>query len=61
MDEGSEHHTEGSDKNYPKEKEMQEDKVVVWGVFTKLRKKEKWKAREKGKDKPNWMQSSREY
>ena len=60
MDEGSEHHTEGSDKNYPKEKEMQ-DKVVVWGSFTKLRKEEKWKEREKGKDTSNWMQSSREY
>ena len=38
---------------------MQEGKVVVWGVFAQLRKEEKQKAREKGKDIPNLMQSSR--
>ena len=30
------------------------------GLYKQLRKEEKWKAREKGKDTPNWMQSSRE-
>ena len=28
------HNIEGSEQNHPKEKEMQEDKVVVWGGFT---------------------------
>ena len=51
-------------RQWPKpssKKETQEGKVVVWGSFTKLRKEEKWKVGEKGKDKPNWMQNYREY
>ena len=48
-----------SDQNHPKEKEMQEGKGVVWAGFTNTWEK-KWKAREKGKDIPNWMKSSRE-
>ena len=52
---------EGSEQNHLKEKESQEGTVVIWRSFAnKLRKGEKWKAREKGKDIPNWMQSSRE-
>ena len=40
---------------------MQEGNVVVWEGLTKIwEKKEKWKEKEEGKDKPNWMQSSRE-
>ena len=39
---------------------MQEDKMVVWGGFTNNRKGEKWKAREKRKDIPIWLQSSKE-
>ena len=30
------------------------------GLYKQLRAEEKWKAREKGKDTPNWMLSSRE-
>ena len=45
--------------NHPKEKEMQEGKVIIWGGFTNDREK-KQKAKEKGKDIPNWMHSSRE-
>ena len=50
MNEGLRHCTGGSDQNHAKEKKkkMQEGKVVVW------------MAREKEKDIPNWMQSSRE-
>ena len=40
---------------------MQEGEVVVWGRLTnRWKKEEKQKAKEKGKDIPNWMQSSRE-
>ena len=35
---------------------MQEGKVVVWERLEN-RKEEKWTAKEKGKDTPNWMQS----
>ena len=42
------------------QKEMQEGKVVVWGgLRNSWEKEEKWKEKEKGKDIPNWMQSSR--
>ena len=41
MDRGLYHCTEGSDQSHSKEKEMQEDKVVVWGGFTKSRGKER--------------------
>ena len=59
MDWGSYHSTGGGDQNHPQEKEMQEGKVVVWGGLTNSW-EEKGKAKEKGKDIPNWMQSSRE-
>ena len=49
-----------SDQDHPQEKEMQEGKIVVWGGLTNLRKEEKLKANEKRKDKPIWMQSSKE-
>ena len=42
------------------EKEMQENKMVVWGSVTNSWEKLS-KAKEKRKDRPNWMQSSREY
>ena len=38
---------------------MQEAKVIVWAGLTNSWEK-KWKAKDKGKDKPNWVQSSRE-
>ena len=34
MDRGSYYCTGGTDQNHPKEKEMQEDKLVVWRGFT---------------------------
>ena len=33
MDRSSYHCTGGSDQNHPKEKEMQEGKMVVWGAL----------------------------
>ena len=47
-------------EKHHQEKDMQEDKMVVWGGFTNNRKGEKWKAREKRKDIPIWTQSSKE-
>ena len=55
MDRGSQHYTWGGDQNHPKEKEMQEGKVVVWGGLKILRKEWKWKAKEKGKDEHVWI------
>ena len=46
-------------QNHPKEKEMQEGKVFVWGCFTNSW-EEKQKAKEKGQDIPIWTQSSKE-
>ena len=49
----------GSDKDLPQEKEMQNGKMVVgWGLENSYEKK--WKAKEKRKDMPIWMQSSKE-
>ena len=40
----------GSDQNYPKEKEMQEGKIVVWGALTISREQKRNKSqRRKGK------------
>ena len=33
MNRGSQHYTRGGNQNHPKEKEIQEGKVVVWGGF----------------------------
>ena len=48
----------------PQEKEMQKSKMAVWGGLTnsyeKKRREEKSKAKEKSKDIPIWMQSSKE-
>ena len=54
------HSRGGGDQHYPQEKEMQEGLVGWEGLIDSWGKKEKWKAREKGKDIPNWTQSSRE-
>ena len=57
MMDGISHHCRGgSEQNHPQEKGMQEGKVAV----KYLRKEEKQKVSEKGKDIPNWMQSYRE-
>ena len=48
MHRGLRHCTGGSDQDHPQEKEMQKGKMLVWGGFTKLlRREEKWKAKEK--------------
>ena len=50
-----------SDQDPPQEKEMQKDKMVAWGGLTNSwEKKEKLKAKEKKKDIPIGMQSSKE-
>ena len=59
MDGGLWHYTGGSDQDYPQEKEMQKCKMVVWGGLTNSQEK-KLKAKEKRKDIPIWMQSSKE-
>ena len=60
MDGGSYIAQGGGDQNHCQEKETQEGKVVAWGGLTNSWKEEKQKAKEKRKDRPNWMQSSRE-
>ena len=44
-------------QSHLKEKEMQEGTMIVWETAEK---EEKQKAKEKGKDIANWMQSSKE-
>ena len=60
MDRGSWHCTGGRDQDYPQEKEMQKDKMLSEEALQKVEKEEKWKAKEKRKDIPFWMQSSKE-
>ena len=52
MDGSALHCTEGSDQNYPKEKEMQEGKVVSEEALQITKERREEKARKKGKDKP---------
>ena len=59
MDRGSWHCTGGSDQDYPQEKEIQEGKMVEEALQIAV-KEEKEKAKEKSKDTPIWMQSSKE-
>ena len=59
MDGGSWHCTGGSDQDYPQEKEIQEGKMVEEALQIAV-KEEKEKAKEKSKDIPIWMQSSKE-
>ena len=49
----------GSDQDHLQEKEMQKGKMAAWGGLRKLRKEEKWEEKEKRKDIPIWMQSSK--
>ena len=50
MDVGSWHYTGGSDQDNPQEKEMEKDKMVVWGGLTNSwEKKRNYKQRRKGK------------
>ena len=60
MDEGSWHCTGDRIQDDPQEKEMEKSKMPVWGGLTNAVKKEKRKAKEKRKDIPIWMQSSKE-
>ena len=59
MDRGSWHCIGDNDQDYPQEKEMQKSKMAVWGGLTNSC-ENKWKAKEKRKDIPIWMQSSKE-
>ena len=59
MDGGSWHCTGGGDQDHHQEKEMQEGKMVVWEGFPNSWEK-KVKAKQKRKDTPIWMQSSKE-
>ena len=52
------HCTGDRDQDHPQEKEMQKSKMAVWGNLTNSC--EKWKAKEKRKDIPIWMQNSKE-
>ena len=53
------HCTGSSDQDHP-HKETQKGKMIVWKGLTNTRKEEKLKAKEKMKDTPIWMQSSKE-
>ena len=58
VDGGSWHCTGDREQDHPQEKEMQKSKMAVWAGLTngcKIR-----KAKEKRKDIPIWMQSSKE-
>ena len=60
MNGGLWHCTGGREQDHPQEKEMQKGKIVVWGGHNSCEKEEKWKAKEKRKDIPIWMQNSKE-
>ena len=51
---------EAVNKNIPKKKKCKKAKWLSEEALQKLRKEEKWKAKEKRKDIPIWMQSSKE-
>ena len=59
MDGDSWHCTKGSDQDHPQEEEMQKGKMVEEALQI-AEKKERLKAKEKRKDIPIWMQSSKE-
>ena len=61
MDRGLWHCTRGNDQDHPQEKEMQKrpNGCLRW-PYKLLRKEQKLKAKEKRKDIPIWMQSSKE-
>ena len=62
MDGGSWHCTGGSDQDYPQEKEMQKEKWLSEEALAEkeLKKEETLNAKEKRKDIPIWLQSSKE-
>ena len=62
MDGGSWHCIGDRDQDHPQEKEMQKSKMAVCGGFTNTcEKKRSQKAKEKRKDIPIWMQSSKAF
>ena len=60
MDGGLWHCPGGNDQDHPQEIEMQKGKMVVDKALQTARKEEKLKAKEKKKDTPIWIQSSKE-
>ena len=60
MDGGSWHCTGGSDEDHSQEKKYKKAKWLSEEALQIAEKEEKWKAKEKRKDIPIWMQSSRE-
>ena len=60
VDGGSRHCTGDRDQEHPQEKEMQKSKWLPEEALQIAVKKEKQKAKEKRKDIPIWMQSSKE-
>ena len=48
------------DQDHPHGKEMQKDKMVVWGGLKMAEKRREAKGKEKRKDIPIWMQSSKQ-
>ena len=59
MNRGSWHCTGDRNQEHLQEKEMQKSKMAVWGGLTNSCEK-KWKPKEKRKDIPIWMHSSKE-
>ena len=60
MDGGSWHCPGDRDQDHPHEKEMQKGKMAAEEALQIVWKEEKRKAKEKRKDIPIWMQSSKE-
>ena len=61
MEWGSWHCTGDRDQDHPQGKEMQKSKMAVWGGLTNsCEKKRSERQKEKMKDIPIWMQSSKE-
>ena len=60
MDRGSWHCTGGGDQELPQEKEMQKAKWLSEEALQIAEEEEKLKAKEKRKDIPMWMQSSKD-
>ena len=60
MDKGSWHCTGGSDQDHPQEKAMQKAKWLSEEALQIAEKRREVKGKEKRKDIPIWMQSSKE-
>ena len=60
MDGGSWHCKRGSDKDHPQEKEMQKANLLSEETLQIAEKRKEAKAKDKGKEIPNWKQSSRD-